>query len=369
MSAGYQILANDYDGVLDAHALTRFVPLPDSAQVVPAGGGVSVWDRALTWVGGEYIMVVDTARSSADGDVPVFVHRLLQAWDPLTTSWVFAIDSLAAHVPWVEPGGARGNPVASEVWSLGQDTLRIPLDSATVSALAAAPADVQGLLLRIAGAPAQLRVSATSLYADFRGTVRPDTVIRVQIPVSRRTFIHNPRLARAAGTLRVGGSESWRGFLRFAPGLADQQVSCLVPGVPGSCSVRVGDAVINQAELLLQPTAPPAGFAPLAPVPVSAATVLTPALVPLARSPLEGIVGTLGSVPADLFSAQADTTLALDITTFLRPLIEGPAEGEAASQWLALISVPEGAGFGIGAFRGTPRLRLTLTVANEVQLR
>jgi hypothetical protein len=207
-----------------------------------------------------------------------------------------------------------------------------------------------------------------SLQVDFRPSTRPDTVIRVLVPVTRRTSVYTPRLAERAATTRVGGVEGWRTFLRMAPTLEDLVVPCGPSGDPGSCTVRLGDAVLNRAELLLDPMPPPAGYAPTESVPMTATSVLRPAFVPLERSPLAQVVGVADPIPASAFGADSETTMVVDVTGFLRPLLGSDAQA-AASDWLALFSPPEGGRFGIGAFSGAPRLRLVLTVATEVQLR
>jgi hypothetical protein len=234
--------------------------------------------------------------------------------------------------------------------------------------LAEATDDEQGLLLSMTGGQGRLRISNMALQVDFRPSTRPDTVIRVLVPVTRRTSVYTPRLAERAATTRVGGVEGWRTFLRMAPTLEDLVVPCGPSGDPGSCTVRLGDAVLNRAELLLDPMPPPAGYAPTESVPMTATSVLRPAFVPLERSPLAQVVGVADPIPASAFGADSDTTVVVDITGFLRPLLGSDAQA-AASDWLALFSPPEGGRFGIGAFSGAPRLRLVLTVATEVQLR
>lgn len=366
VGSGYQVVANNFDGVLDAHALTRFVNLPDSQQVVQTGGA-TVWDRNLTYVGGQLTVVVDTLRSVAEGEVEVQLHRTLQAWDPGSATWTLAEDSGATPTPWQQAGGTRTAPLNARAWSAGQDSLLLPLDSATATALADAPESEQGLLLSMVGGQARLRIATMTLHADFRPSTRPDTVIRVLVPVNRRTMIYTPRPEPRASSPRVGGIEAWRTFLRFDADLADLVVPC-GPAAPG-CTLRLREAVVNRAELLLEPAPPPAGFTPTDSVSLTATTVLTPASVPLARSPLAEVVNVVGGIPASAFRAGADTTVTVDVTRFMGPLVAGGQEGDAPSPWMALFSPPEGRRFGMGAFSGTPRLRLILTVATEVQLR
>jgi hypothetical protein len=365
---GYQIVAHEFDGVLDAHALTRFVSLPDSQQVAQTGGG-TVWDSDLSYIGGQLTAAVDTLRSVADGQVEVELRRILQPWDPASATWTLAVDSGAISTPWEEPGGTRSGPVSGRAWAAGQDSLLLPLDSITAEALAAASDDEQGLLLSMTGGEGRLRIQNMSLRVDIRPSTRPDTVIRVQVPVTRRTSVYTPRLAAAASLPRVGGIEAWRAFLRFAPDLEDLIVPCGPADANPACTVRLGDAVLNRAELLLEPVAPPAGFTPTDSVPITASTVLRPPLVPLARSPLATVVGVVGAISPTAFRAGADTTVVVDITSFMRPLAAGGQEAADATPWLALFSPPEGSRFGVGAFSDTPRLRLVLTVATEVQLR
>jgi len=365
--AGYQVVANAYEGVLQAHAMTRFVSLPDSQQVVQTGGG-TVWDRNLTFVGGQLTAVVDTLRSVVEGEVGVHLHAVRQAWDPASATWTHAVDSAAVRTLWEQPGGTRMVPGSTRAWAAGQDSLLLSFDSATAAALAEATDDEQGLLLSMTGGQGRLRISNMSLQVDFRPSTRPDTVIRVLVPVTRRTSVYTPRLAERAATARVGGVEGWRTFLRMAPTLEDLVVPCGPSGDPGSCTVRLGNAVLNRAELLLEPMPPPAGYAPTAAVPLTATTVLRPAFVPLERSPLAQVVGVADAIPASAFGADSETTVVVDVTGFLRPLLGSDAQA-AASDWLALFSPPEGGRFGVGAFSGAPRLRLVLTVATEVQLR
>jgi hypothetical protein len=362
--AEYQVIAHEFEGVLDARGLAGF-EAPRSIAITDTAG-VARQDTTPEWVGGRVLIVVDSARS-AGGPARLALYRTAQEWDRSAT-WTYAVDTAAVRTAWAQPGGTIGALVDTATWTPGADTVVFRLDAATAAEWAAAPSAAQGALIGMQTPGARLFTTLPQLELEARSSMRPDTTYTVTTFLVRRTYIYSPEPpAPATGELRVGGTPAWRTMFRFQERLDTLTVPC--PGGVPDCRLPLRDVVINRAALVLQPMTPPAGFRPETDISVSVNLLLTSPLVPLPRSPLGGVVG-LTPVPATRFLAPDAPVVEVPITEFLQAVVD-PAQQEGASamtaRHLALVAFQQRV-FGFASFASMPRLRLILSTTRELQL-
>lgn len=376
---GYLILANDFDGGLNARALAEFNNIPDSISVIDSAG-TQRRDTLPEFIGGELVIVMDTLRSSP-APVTVEAFRATQSWDASSANWTMRFDTGGAQVPWSEPGGAPGALAGTGTWTVA-DTLRIPIDLETIEAWRDTT-NVPGVVL-VPGAGSRLRTSSDlELRLDARSSI-VDTVVTVTAdPPTNSIFIFDPPVPREVSDVRVSGVPSWRSFLRLRHRLDTLTVAC--PGTPDppGCRLALSDVSISYAALLLEPVPPPAGFAPEGDLQLGAEPLLVDPLIPIERSPLGGLARSMfmpEPLPASRFIDPAEGPVELMITPFVSQLTRDSADIEdPPAPNLALLPVginvngqvvrAEGIGFGFATFASRPRLRLLLTVPGDLGLR
>lgn len=378
-SFGYLILANDFEGALNARALAEFNNIPESIEVIDSAGTQQT-DTMPEFTGGELVVIVDTLRSSS-APVTVEAFRATQSWDALSANWTMRVDTGGEQVPWSEPGGAPGALAGAGTWTVS-DTLRIPIDAETIEAWRDTT-NVPGVVL-VPGAGSRLRTSRNlELRLDARSSI-VDTVVTVTAdPPTNTIFIFDPPVPREVSDVRVSGVPSWRSFLRFRERLDTLTVACPDTPDPPGCRVALSDVSISYAALLLEPVPPPAGFAPEGDLQLGAEPLLVDSFIPIERSPLAGLERSMfmpQPLPASRFIDPAEGPVELTITLFVSQLTRDSADIEdRPSPNIALIPVginingqivrAEGIGFGFATFASRPRLRLLLTVPGDLGLR
>lgn len=364
------VLAEDYQGVLDARVLTSFTTLPWRASVRDAGGTTRT-DSAMTFVGGRIVTRFDTLSGVPEGPVTVSFGTIPREWDPRTVAWEVAVDTLNDFAEWAEPGAGPVQPLGEAVWDPEEsDSLVLELDSATLALLGDTLEMGPGVRLRMLTPGARASVVDADLRIYTRPNVNPDTVVTLNSPPRRLTFVYDPVPQPSGDRLRIGGAPSWRTVLRFAlPRTLDGPADfCARVG----CPFELTASSLNAATLILTTAASEPAFQPTDTLFVDARTVLAPLILP--KSPLSSsLVGGLGiSMPPEAFAASAGTEVALPVTPFIRGLLID-AEGVVLYPDLALLTPIEPLGIGFGTFDGpgapgAPRLRLILTVADTVVL-
>ena len=361
----YFIIANDFDGALDAHLLARF-ELPRTIAVVDTAGVVRA-DSAPIYFRGEVLVLVDSIRSSTKGPVTLELLPIAEPWDGGTATWTLRIDSTGVRLPWAQPGGTVGARIDTATWSAaGGDTLRLAVDSATLAAWRDTLDFSRGALIRVVDGDMRMRTSGVLLRAEARSTHQPDTVVTSTIQAPDPTFIFDPPIATISSAPRVGGITAWRTFLLLRQRLDTLRLPC--PDQP-DCTLPLRDATINYAALLLEPVAPPAGFVPEDSLRLVVRGLVEAADVPLIRSLLGGIAGQmLEPLPAARFAGGGEP-IELPITEYLRAASADTVTEAAFPQRIALIPAVQSATFGFAAFQALPRLRLVVSVASELQLR
>ena len=108
-----EVLANTFDGSLNARVLLDWFPFPRSAQVRDTAGLVRT-DTILTFIGGRLVARFDTLASVFEESLEVGVGALSQEWDFVTANWDMAVDSVGDRRAWSERLGrspsAPGEP-------------------------------------------------------------------------------------------------------------------------------------------------------------------------------------------------------------------------------------------------------------------
>jgi hypothetical protein len=366
--ATFALVANDYEGELDAHTLFKLT-LPGNVTYDNADGA-SVTDSVFRIVGGELTVVVD---SLADATPPVTLEVLQveEEWHWPTVTWDLRADSTGPVQPWTIPGGADGPVLGSNAWQ-GADTVRIPLDSAAAAVWQDSAALDHGGLLRMGTPGSRLRIVSLEFLFDVV-PASTDTVIEVG-SISVPTIVASPEPSTPTPSeSRVGGIPAWRTALQFRP-LAELEVPC-GPQSTG-CTLPLSEADVNLAVLLLQPV--PVGARRIErPMQLENRMILQGPGAPLTRSPLGTAIGgmTDSLYAADFTATPPDPSEArIFVTQFVRSAIAPRDEDdEAPILWLALTARNEGSFpvFGYGAFGSLesavpPRLQLLVTAPTRV---
>lgn len=370
----FRVVAAAHGGTLDARLLARFAPPPRAVTYTDTEGATRT-DTMPTFIGGEVVFRIDTLRTHQTEPVQLRLYRIGEAWDPASATWLHRVDTAGAREPWSEPGGPRDVLVAEATWSPDADSVLFQVDSLTVALWADTASKSRGAMIVAETPGSRLRSNSILLRLEARPSERPDTTVVATVSTTGSTFIFDPP-AVATGDIQVGGTPAWRTYLGFRP-LVSEVLPC--PGGPAGCTVPLRDIQVSYAALELDPRPVDGGFVPEDSVIVEARTVLAVGAVPLGRAPLGDRAGpVLESIAGTRFDPDSPDggKFEIPITSFVRELVRTPREGEPdPATVLALLSLPEGATLGYGRFAGTgsagggPRLRLVVTVADEVNLR
>jgi len=374
-NADFTVVAHEFGGRVEANTLVRFnVPL--RIGTVDTTGTV-VTDSMPTLLGGRVVISLDTARSDVDLPVALSLYRIEEDWDPTSANWTNRVDTAGTVLPWTQPGGRGGAFVDSAVWSMANvdadgnalDSLVIDVDSQTIALWSDTSTRARGGALVMETSGARVRIADVLLRLDIRPSVKPDTVVTTTVRSANPIFVYDPPVERPATTLLVGGIPEWRTYLRWRDGIDTLSIPC--PQISADCVVRLGDANINYAALLMRLTQPPAGFLPQDSTRIISAPLLASELSPLERSPLGNAVGVgIEFLGPDRFVDPVDDVTQIPVTPFLRRLVaDTTSDGAPVSPWMALLPLVSRFDLGIAAFEPNPKLRVVVTVARELQLR
>lgn len=363
----FQLIARAFEGVFDAHAMTRF-DIPDVVAITDTAGVVQT-DSTPTFVGGRVVVRVDTMRSNLPAAIEFRLERVEEDWDPATASWEWRVDSTGSRLPWSQPGGTGGAEIATLDWTPeGEDSLVFPVDSQTVAAWADTSHLARGAVLSVLTDDARIRLADFVLRLDARSEIRPDTIFTTTIRPPDPTFVFQPTLPDRAAVPLVSGAPGWRTFFEFRDGLGATTVPC--PSFPG-CRVRLDQTAVTYAALLLEPAPAPPGFLPQDSVLLETRAVYASDRAPLARSPLGASVGVMSQRmgPERFRDIVPDDVVEVPVTGFVAAAANADTTLAPPSPFVALLPFVEGVDFGVAAFGEAPRLRLVLTIATELQLR
>lgn len=359
IDAGFQLIANSFENVVDANALIRFSLAPRSINVRTTGTTV-VTDSAPRFPSARMVVKFDTLGSTARPARFTLLHTA-ETWDPSAT-WTNRVDTANVTLPWTTPGGTGGAVIDTATWVSG-DSISFNVDSATLALWNDSTNRARGALLKVEDEGARSRMLTAVLRVDARSSVRADTVVNIDLVPSVRTFLVNPTLAPQSGAMRVGGIPTWRSFLRFREDLRGLRFPC--NNGQAGCTVALDSAQVNRAQLILKPAASPPGFVPEDSVFIEARTIAVTAQVPIERSPLTGDVPIARStlIAPGVFRTPAGAEpVELNITGFIAHLLdETILPSNRRAPWLALMQIPEASTSGFATFEDAPMLRLILT--------
>jgi hypothetical protein len=367
-SLALPVVAHTYEGTLESQLLVRFGSYPQSAQVVN-GTGATVVDTDVRHVSGRLVVIFDTVASTNTGPVVLELGALQQEWESQSSSWEFAVDTVADQRAWTVAGAGPTIPMSTTVWDpVGGDSVSFQLDSADVALWADIADLTRGGRIETTTDGVRLQLTRALLRITMRPSIDPDTLVEdTATALIEKTFIYDPPPAPPVG-LRVGGTPSWRTVLDLTiPPLMGPPELCDAVGCP--FTPQAGH--ISYAALALTTQATELAFQPTDTVRLDVRPVLSPPTLP--KSPL-GIsaTGGIGSpIAPEAFGALEGTEVEVPITPFIRTLLAGPdADGRDPPSTIALMSAAEPASLAFASFFGpadpaAPILRLILTVGTS----
>lgn len=348
-------VANSFDGVLNANALARYRVTPIIG--VPDSAGVIQIDSLPKLVSGRLLVKFDTVASARTGPVMLHLYRTGEAWDSTAVSW----ENRAAGTPWTTPGGTRGILLDTATFTTG-DSVVFDVDTLTLRAWRDSTTQSPGVIITAESPNVRLRAATPELIVNMQTSIG-DTIVTVPVPPFVTRVLFDPPVPAVSGDAHVGGVPSWRTILQLDPDFEDMEVTC--PFSP-TCRVRLGDASIARAELLLQPVLSPPGFAPELPLTVLVYSLLPTPELPLVRSPLATGQG-FATISNGSFRTPGAAPAPIQITSYIRSLVT-PADTTAfTTRYLTLLQGGTTT-FGYGTFAAGPQLRLRLSVSQEIQL-
>lgn len=358
--SSFFILANTFEGELNAHILAKFKV--DPFYGVAGSGGTIIVDSVPRLQRGVVVLKFDTIASARNGPVLLRLYRAAETWDTAAVTWTVRQLNGTTPVLWFKPGGTRGALLDTATWS-GGDSVVFRVDTATLKLWRDSAATSPGILITDEQSNSRLRTTMPVLRVYEKTTIG-DSVVSVSATPFASRFISDPVPPFASTDPRVGGApKAYRSVLQVRSDLNNISIPC--PFTP-TCHVRLGDATIASADILLQPVASPAGFVPELPLTVLAYTLAPTAQVPLVRSPL-GVAAGFTTIAPGNFRNTGVAPAALNVTTFVRDIVAPIDTLTFQSRYLTLL--PGGtATFGYGTFAAQPKLRLRLSVAQEIQL-
>lgn len=359
-SPTFLLVANSFDGALNAHTLARFGGFPESVTYTAAGATRT--ESSFTYGPGRVVARVDSTASRPRREIALQLLPITQAWDSSAVSWENAVNRPGAVVPWRTRGGTTGAVAATGSWVPGDTTRRDSvvwqIDSLTVARLARG--EIQGLLVRSAVPGSRLEISRLSMSFAVRPAGRPDTAIAFQVVQGAQTFIVTPDPPAGPGSLRVGGLSGARSVLQLD---LTQKVSSCRPGQTGAgCSlVDLKDVTLNNVSLVLEPVTVPAGYRPLSLVTLATRRILEPDLGRL--SPLGDVLSSR-EVPAASFAPASLTPVIVDLTA---TVVEALRTRKTTLD-LALVADVGQLHFGTVWFGTAPKLRVLYTIVTRPEL-
>lgn len=366
---GLVVLANAFEGVLDARGLVRFDTFPTFVTVRNAEGSL-VADTAITLLGGSIIADVIVPPADSVGSWEFAAGALSQEWSVRSATWEAAVDTIGELVPWTEPGAGPVRPIGVGTLELSDttDSVLVTLDSLTLAEWRDPESD-RSMRFDLLTPDRRVRATNFRIRLDIGSTIDADTTVVREVALRQRTFIYSPAPEAPDGTLRVGGAPAWRTVfgLDIPTVLDGPQELCDLVG----CPYALTPSAVNRASLVLRTRGSPPGFEPQDTLVVDTRPVLAPDALP--KSPLgDSFVG--GSfIGSEAFREGAEEPVEIQITSFVRAQVDPDADGSEPST-IALLSAFEPIDVALAEFdgpddEGAPRLRLFVTVSERVTFR
>ncbi|MEX2583587.1 MAG: hypothetical protein WD766_09940 [Gemmatimonadota bacterium] len=348
------LLARNFDGALNSHALATFGGFPDTVEVA----GESYTD--FLYEPSQVRAVIPDTLTASHTALELRLWTVTQPWDTAAVSWENAVDREGMTIPWSEPGGTRGELIATTMWLQADtgavaDSLIWDVPADLVRRLA--DDDLPGLMVTLGDLDARVNVANLMVRASIRPGADLDTTVVRTVPASSETFVFSPDAPAPEDVYRVGGITSDRTVLRLA-------VPTELPGCAPSagCPDLRADAIsLDRVELILDPLPVAHGFRPIGELRVFVREVLE---LELGERATLGSIVAADTVPAARFAESGAPPFSLVVTgAFQRAIDE-----EVAEIGLALLVEPEASRFGYGWFARNPRLRILYTLPVTPQL-
>lgn len=345
------IVARDFDEVFNAHLLARFNSFPDTITVNGERDG------AFLYLNSEVVAAIPDSLEISAPRVDFYLWTVAQPWEPGEVSWENAAEEAGQSVPWVEPGGTRGEIIGVASWERGAtgaaaDSLKWALPASVLTRLA--EGEIPGLMVTLEDQSARAVLSRLTIRASINPSVAPDTTVTQTISTGPQTFIFTPAPPAPVDVLSAGGIRADRTLLSLAfpdslPGCAEEE---------GAACPRVASAevVLNRVELILDPVPVAEGFGPVAPIPLTLRRVLQPELGELA--PLGEPIVFQMRVPAERFAPGATTPVRIPITQ----AVANTFDMKRNELTVALLVEPQSSTFAFAWFERNPRLRFIYTL-------
>ncbi len=372
---GFGVVAHQLGDSLEARTLVAMNPVPTSATVRDSAG-TSLTDTLLHVLRGRLIAVVDTLGSVATGPVTLEASRLHQAWDAATATWTSAVDSLlGTTTAWEEPGAAPVTDAVTTVWERADgDSIVFALDSAGVALWSDTASTNQGLRLASLTAGARLRVLDVLFQVDVNPSSNPDSTVVLVVNRNAMTFVYTPDAPPPDGSVRVGGTPSWRSTIDLSLPATITGSSALCDVV--SCPLALTAARVSYAALVLTSQGVDPAFMPSDSLNMDVRPVFDASALPKAPLGTSLLTNSVGKrVAPAFFGASAGTQVEIPITSFVRSLLEPDTSSSSIPppSTLALLSTFEPGSLAFGSFFGPgtanpPVLKLIVTVGKPVEL-
>ncbi|MBT8397599.1 MAG: hypothetical protein HKO65_12295 [Gemmatimonadetes bacterium] len=367
------VIANAFEGSLDARVLSSWFSYPRSAQVRDPSGVVRT-DTLLTFVGGRLVARFDTLSSAFGEQTELAVGALPQEWDFVTATWELAVDTVGERREWGEGGAGPVTPVSTAFWEPAQgDSVVFEIDSAGVALWGDSAGVRKGARLEALEENVRLELTDLDLWLITRPSVNPDTLVELEVATRSRTFVYSPQLQAPENEIRIGGVPAWRSvFTMNLPEVLNGPES-LCQTV--QCPLELNPESLVSASLVLTTRTPPPGFLPTDSLFLDIRPVLEPSRLP--KSPLGTSLGvTLGTLlePAK-FGEEVGSQIEIQLGPYVQNLIgEEDLVGIDVPKTLALLSSFEPFALFLASFEGPdsplgPELKLILTLADEVLIR
>lgn len=347
LSPSFLVLAEDFEGTLDSHALLRFTRpelTPEYTQ-----GGTTRTDSVRSLTAGRLVASIDSVASAAGPEATFRLWELAQPYHAPTVTWELAVDTAGGRTPWTEPGGTRGALLAQAVWTRAAagDSISFALDSAAVDRITAD--DFPGLLVTVSSGARVQTQSFVLRTGVHPATASPDTVLAVNLNASSQRYVFTPDQPRSATALEVGGIGSARTLFNVD---VSTTVPACAPGGPACGRVPLSEVRLNEVALLFRTVPTTGGFQPLDSVPLVLSQIDEPGLG--ARAPLgDYLQSTITRY------VRGDSLVVIRITAFAQDAV---SRDTAVAGDFALVSVPEANTFGVLWLDPNPRLRITYTL-------
>lgn len=366
---GVVLVADGFAGVLNSRALVRFPALPTSATVRDSSGALVI-DSAVTVQGGRIIFNAIVSDADSTGAWEFTASELTQPWDPSSATWESAVDSGGLVVAWDEPGAGPVRLIDSAVLQLADtaDSIVIELDAQTIASWGDSASE-RSVRFDLASPDTRVRLGNVRVRYELGSSIDPDTTVVAEVSSRGSTFVYTPGPGDPAGVIRTGGAPAWRSVfgLDIPTVLNGPEALCEVAG----CPYTLEPGALNRASIVLRTRSSPTGFEPQDTVFLDTRPVLAPDVLP--KSPLGGsFIGSI-SVPPGAFGTGSGEPLEVQITGFVRGLLDPDADGSEPSS-IALLSAFEPLDVAVVEFDGpldpgAPLLRLLVTVSDRVNYR